>query len=194
MRIIFCLCLLLVSACTTLVPVPAQNQLLTWEQRLKTLQRLTHWTLQGTVGVRTREHAWSASLHWEQAPKSYVLQLFGPLGVNRIQLTGTENQASLLSPSQPVATARDPETLLQQALGWQLPVRHLKYWVRGMPSPGLPARHVWDSFHHLAQLDQDNWEINYTEYGNIGGIDLPMRMSLHNARLQVRLVIHQWQR
>lgn len=194
MRIFFYLCLLLLlSACTTLTPPPAQNQPLAWKQRLNQLQRISHWTLQGAAGIRTPEDAWSASLFWQQAPESYALHLFGPLGVNRIQLAGTAHQVTLITPSQPAVTAKDPETLLQQQLGWQLPVSHLKYWIRGIPAPGKPAKYIWDNFHHIVQLHQDHWEITYTEYGNINGIDLPTKITLCNAKIQVRLVIRQWQ-
>lgn len=193
MRIIFCICLFLLSACTTLTPSPAQNQPLAWKQRLTQLQRISQWTLQGTAGISTAENAWSASLLWQQTPKSYALHLLGPLGVNHIQLAGTTNQATLISPSQPAVIAKDPETLLQQELGWQIPVSHLQYWIRGIPAPGKPARYRWDNVHHLTQLNQDNWDITYLEYGNINGIDLPTKMTLRNATIRVRLVIRQWQ-
>lgn len=194
MRILFCLCLCLLSGCTTLTPPPAQNQTLAWQQRLKQLQQLSHWTLQGTAGIRTPENAWSASLFWQQTPTNYALHLFGPLGMNRIQLTGSAHQVTLMTPSQPAVTAKNPEILLQQTLGWQLPVNHLQYWIRGIPAPGKPAKYTWDNFHHLTQLEQDNWQINYTEYSNSNGIDLPTRISLHHANLQIKLVIRQWQR
>lgn len=184
--------LLLLSACTTLTP-KLQQQDLAWSTRLQQLQRINHWTIQGSVGVRTTERAWSASLFWQQTPKNYALHLFGPLGVNRIQLAGTRNQVTLTSPVQPTVSAKNAEALLQQQLGWQLPVKYLTYWIRGIPAPGQPAQLAWDEVQHLSKLNQAGWEITYTAYSNIAGVDLPTRITLQHTNLQLRLVIHQWQ-
>lgn len=183
--------LLWLTACTSMTP-PAQNQLLGWKQRSKQLAAISQWTLQGAAAIRTPENAWSASLFWQQSPQKYTLQLFGPLGVNRIQLVGSREQVTLLTPSQPPCSAKDPETLLKQELGWQLPVSHLRYWIRGIPAPKAAAKITWDQFHHITRLQQDNWIIDYQEYGNINGIDLPAKIQLHSIDLQVKLVIRQW--
>lgn len=192
MRFILYPFLLLLTACTTLTP-PASNQDLAWPARLKQLQKINHWTVQGAAGIRTVDNAWSASLFWHQTADKYSLHLFGPLGVNRIQLAGDKNQVTLTMPSEPAKTAKNAEVLLQKQLGWHLPVNYLQYWIRGIPAPQTAAQLSWDTFHHVTQLKQGGWIINYADYSNIDGIDLPTRINLHNPQLQVRLVIRQWQ-
>lgn len=194
MRSLGYLIFLLICSCTTLQPLsPANNQTLSWSERAQQLTTISKWTLQGVAGIRTAKNAWTASLFWQQQKSAYQLHLFGPLGMNRIQLAGNAEQVTLSTSSQAPITAQDAQSLLQQQLGWKLPVNHLQYWIRGIPAPDKKAKLTKDNFNHLLTLQQDGWEINYQQYSNIDGIDLPTRLNLTNPQIQLRLVIKQWQ-
>ena len=41
----------------------------------------------------------------------------------------------------------DPEALVAEIWGWQLPVAALKYWIRGIPRPGHPVADVIELEH-----------------------------------------------
>lgn len=172
--------------------VPLGKQHLPWAERQAQLAKLHNWSTQGGVAIQGDQKGWNASFDWEQRYNNYALQVFGPLGINRIELAGSPGNATLTTPDK-TYTSNSPEALLRQQLGWTLPVSNLNFWLRGLPAPNSPARRVLDSNNHLARLYQDGWELNYSRYASIEGIDLPDRIVLSNPRWQVRMVIHQWQ-
>ncbi|VFS85725.1 outer membrane lipoprotein LolB [Pseudomonas aeruginosa] len=89
--------------------------------------------------------------------------------------------------------AESPEALLEEQLGWRLPVSHLLWWVRGLPAPDSKSRLTLDADSRLARLEQDGWQIEYTRYAEQNGYWLPERLKLHGQDLDVTLVIKDWQ-
>ena len=89
--------------------------------------------------------------------------------------------------------AESPEQLLRDQLGLNLPVSHLLWWIRGLPSPDSKSRLNLDGQSHLAQLSQDGWDVEYLSYAEQNGFWLPERIKLNGFDLQVTLVIKDWQ-
>jgi len=89
--------------------------------------------------------------------------------------------------------AESAEALLQQQLGWSLPVAHLFWWIRGLPAEDSKSRLTLDSESRLAKLEQDDWQVEYLSYVQQNGYWLPERMKLHGANLDITLVIKDWQ-
>ncbi|MGZ0843299.1 lipoprotein insertase outer membrane protein LolB, partial [Klebsiella pneumoniae subsp. pneumoniae] len=81
--------------------------------------------------------------------------------------------------------AESPEALLEEQLGWRLPVSHLLWWVRGLPAPDSKSRLTLDADSRLARLEQDGWQIEYTRYAEQNGYWLPERLKLHGQSLEV---------
>ncbi len=128
---------------------------------------------------------------WQQQKRDYQVSLFGPFGVGRTTLNGTPTALTLLAAGKEYK-AQTPERLMQQVLGWQLPVTNLYFWVRGLPAPNSPASTTFDAYHHLIELKQQGWQIQYERYTAIQGIDLPSKLRLKSGQLQVKLVISSW--
>ncbi len=83
-----------------------------------------------------------------------------------------------VSPSRATATrpndeAQSPEALLEEQLGWKLPVSHLVWWVRGLPAPDSKSRLGLDNDSRLATLEQDGWQVEYLSYTEQNGYWLP---------------------
>lgn len=194
---LFCtaLFILTLTACSNIpAPTPAQNQLLTWPQRHAQLTAINHWNVQGLIGVRTPDNkGGSANVDWQQNNLNYQIHLYGPLGAGNTLLQGDANSANLQNADGKKFTAASAELLMQQQLGWHVPVTPLYYWVRGLPAPhGKPAM-AYDAYHHLIQLKQSGWIINYLNYAAVQGIDLPTKLELINNNLRVKLIIKRWQ-
>lgn len=173
---------------------PIGNHYMTWPAREKQLYGLTAWTASGSLAARNQiKGGWSASFHWEQEqPRTYELALFGPLGMNPIQIQGTPTQVTLKTSKQTL-TAENPEVLMQHALGWQLPVSNLTYWLRGLPVPRVPEGHAVDMNNHIVHLKQEGWNVQYLRYVSIHGVDLPDRILLINPPWIAHIVIQHWQ-
>jgi outer membrane lipoprotein LolB len=182
---------LFLTHCATLPP-PAQNQNLSWETRSKTLSQIQNWNLQGAIGVRTPQDSFSADLNWEQHQGNYTLSLYGPLGTNSFILTGQPNQVQLAMSDGRKFTAQDPEALVAQQLNWRLPVSNLYYWIRGLPVPGIPSHQSFDEFHHITELNQQGWKIQFLRYSSTKNTDLPTKLTLTYPQLNVKIVVSEW--
>ena len=82
---------------------------------------------------------------WLQAPHEQVLTLYSPLGSTLTELrwqVGTSSapaQAWLVQPGQATRSAADPQILLDELLGWPLPLRLFPAWLSGRPAdPQIP--------------------------------------------------------
>ena len=189
----YCFLSCLLASCATLpAKSNAFNQQLSWPQRQKQLAAIHQWQLNGAIAIKTPQQGQTASLSWQQQSLvNYHISLYGPLGAGRVTLAGT-NQGVQLQANDKLYHAKSPEALMQEMLGWQLPVGNLYYWVRGLPAPGLQARLHFDTFHHLSQLQQQGWTVHYLRYTGVGDDDLPSLLTLQRLDLTVKIVISQW--
>lgn len=183
----------LLTACATMQPPPAAtSQTMDWNARRMRLATIQQWHINGALGLRTSRQAFSGSFVWQQQPNQYVLQTFGPLGTYSMRLVGSTTGVILQTAADKRYQANDPESLLKQQLGWDLPVSNLYYWIRGIPAPAIPAATRLDKQNHLLQLAQQGWNIEYQGYQNVNGIDLPNRLVLTNPSVSIRIVIKNW--
>lgn len=170
---------------------PLGTHYLTRAQRQAQLLAIRSWNAQGNIAVHTDQKGWNASFNWQQQNNNYTLALFGPLGSNRVTLEGNPQQVTLQTSNQAYSAAT-PEALVQQRLGWEIPVTNLYYWLRGVAAPNSRARQSYDPNNHLVQLYQQDWHIVYLRYLAVNGIDLPSRILLTNPRMQANIIITSW--
>ena len=187
------LLLFLLASCAT-VPIQNEplNQNISWNTRQSQLNSITEWKLQGAVALATAHGGQNASMTWQQDNGDYQIDLFGPLGVGHTTLKGNANSVVLLANGK-TTQANSPEMLMQAVLGWQLPISHLYYWVRGIPAPNLAKTMTFDPYHHLMTLSQQGWTIQYQRYSNVQGIDVPTKILLKNGEVRAVIVISDWE-
>lgn len=118
--------------------------------------------LQGLFGVVTQNQSQSGHFIWSQQSQSFTLELYGPLGLGATTLTDTASGVSLKTSNGKVFKADSPEDLLQEVLGWSMPVEGFKYWLWGLPEPNVPYQATYDDTNHIATLNQEGWQMTYT--------------------------------
>lgn len=190
------LTLALLAGCAGLGPreaVQGTGSAQQWNTNKALLSGIDGWEINGKVGIRAPQDSGSGTLYWLQRKDYYDIRLSGPLGRGAARLTGHPGQVSLEVANQGRYQADSPETLLKEQLGWNLPVSHLVYWVRGLPAPGSKSSVTLDGDSRLAHLEQDGWRIDYDRYSDHGGYTLPERIKLQGQDLDVTLVIKDWQ-
>ena len=99
-----------------------------------------HWQLSGKLGLRGPGLAESAYLNWRQCGELYDMRISGPLGQSVARIDGDGARLLVRIEGQEPVTTTDPEQLLQERLGWSVPLRALRYWVRAEQAPGNPAQ------------------------------------------------------
>ena len=193
LKLLTLLTCLLLASCAGLRPsVPPSNQSLAWQQRQAQLQKINNWHLSGSVSIQHQNKTDLASITWNQTSNHYDIVLSGPLSLGRVEIIGRPGLVTLVSTRQKSASASSPEMLMQQQLGWQIPISSLYYWVRGLPTPGIPSNTKFDRYNHIIKLAQQGWYIEYLDFTQTHQVDLPRTISLRNPQLQVRLIIREW--
>ncbi len=173
--------------------VQGQGNQAQWREHKAQMTGIDGWQINGKIGIRAPKDSGSGTLFWLQRQDYYDIRLSGPLGRGAARLTGSPGKVSLEVANQGRYEAPTPEVLLEEQLGWNLPVSHLNWWVRGLPAPDSKSRLTLDAASRLANLDQDGWQVEYLSYAEQNGFWLPERIKLHGADLDVTLVIKEWQ-
>ena len=81
---------------------------------------------------------------------------------------------------------------MRDRVGWEVPVRALSYWVRGVVAPNGNARTRRDREGRLALIRQDRWVVEYGGYLEVEGLSLPRKITATRDGNRVRLLIKQW--
>ncbi|GMQ96647.1 MAG: lipoprotein insertase outer membrane protein LolB [Gammaproteobacteria bacterium] len=186
---------LLVSAgCAPLIPEPSKvRPEARWQARHSQLARIDSWIVQARVAVSTDKDGWQATLVWRQKKSTFDILLQGPIGQGSLTLAGEPGHVTLQTSKRESWVAADPDALLADRLGWRIPVSGLRYWILGIPDPGLAADKVLDDAGRLKRLQQSGWTISYLDYVYSGLFELPRRMVLVHPELKIRIVIAAWE-
>ena len=166
-----------------------------WPERQQQLSTLTEWQFRAHVIFKMPERKFSANVYWKQNADAYQVMLFGPLGFNAVNLDGDSNTVHLKDSHGHIYSANNPESLMQQQLGWSLPISSLYYWVRGLPAPGQITSVHYDAFHRIEILQQQGWEIYFIHYARVQLIELPQEITFTQNKYYMHLTIESdsWQ-
>ncbi|WP_043448330.1 lipoprotein insertase outer membrane protein LolB [Halotalea alkalilenta] len=190
---LFTLLLTLLAGCASQPPSPevdrAQGD---WEHQLSRIEALDRWTLTGKIGLRSPQQSRSANLDWVQQDTGYRMLISGPFGVGRNVLTGEQGGITLENGDGRFSAAT-PEDLMEQRMGWSLPISSLDHWVRGLPDPRSPSQVEVDAQGFPQAITQDGWNIEYRQWSYAAGYWLPGRLRMSYGDLIATLVVTQWQ-
>lgn len=164
-----------------------------WQGHRQSVEPIQSWTLQGKLGMRSAQESGSGTLFWLQQNDQYDIRLSGPLGRGATRITGDQQGITLEIAGQETLQAASAEELLEEQIGWRLPVNHLLWWVRGLPAPDTPSRLQLDTESRLARLAQSNWTVEYSRYQDVDGVQLPQRMQLSGYNVLLTLVVTRWE-
>ena len=181
---------LLLNGCAN-QPV-ATGAIADWDSYQQRLKQQQQWQLSAKIGVRSSSDSGSAYLKWQQAPDNYDIHLSGPLGQGSVRIIGNSEQVTLEQAGKPTLSAPTADQLLQQALGWHAPLEQLKYWVRGLPAPDLPAKIEHTPQGVVASLQQSGWQLNYSRYRDEGDFLLPGKLVATQGELKLTLIVKNW--
>ncbi len=190
--------LVLLSACVSQParsPVPVDPAL----ARQNDLQRgsVSAWRLSGRVAVSNGSQGGSGRIDWEQQGDRYTISLSAPVTRQGWRLTGDAAGARLEGVEGGPRVSQDVEGMLFAAAGWEIPVRQMVAWVRGVgATDGItaPARVSHGNGNVPATIEQIGWRIDYREWHPATATQpsLPRRIEAARGSAKVRLIVDQW--
>jgi outer membrane lipoprotein LolB len=131
---------------------------------------------------------------WQERGDTVTLQLRNPLGQTLAIVTSSPASATLELPNRPPLTADNVSTLMQNALGFALPVEGLRYWLQPSPAPTSRAKTEKDPDQpsRLKQITQDGWTIDYLAYADAPATGVKrLNLSRSEPPLDIKLVLDQ---
>jgi outer membrane lipoprotein LolB len=155
------------------------------------------WDLSGRIAVSNGGRGGSGRIDWQQRASDYTISLSAPVTRQSWQLSGNGVGARLDGIAGGPRESADVEELLLSATGWNIPVRALQNWVRGVgaatPEYG-PVRLAYDAGGLPAKLEQAGWSIEYQDWHPAapGRPSLPRRIVARNGAASVKLVVDEW--
>jgi len=145
------------------------------------------FALNGRISVKHLETRQSAGLRWTHQAQSDEILLLTPLGQTAARVYRDDQNATLDEGGKHYQDV-DAESLMEQVLGWHLPLNGLHHWVLGMADPDSPAQIERADNGQISVLRQDGWEVRFLRYAD----SLPARLQLSHEDLQVQLLIDEW--
>jgi outer membrane lipoprotein LolB len=153
---------------------------------------LAPFALNGRIAVKYNGSSHSAGLRWTHRAQADEILLLAPLGQTAARIYSDARQTTLEEGDKRYQ-ADNAESLMQQVLGWYLPLNGLHHWLLGLAEPGSPAQIERDGNGQITVLYQDGWEVRYLGYDGDSPDSLPKRLRLTQEDLQVQLLIDEWE-
>ncbi len=180
---LFCL---LLSSCSLFLPKQDERQAL--------LAQLQHWDVRGKLSIRHHQEGITGYLNWQQNKHAFSLYIAGPLAQGATRIQGNDKQVSLqLATWQKPQTAKSGEVLMQKHLGWSFPLNQLRYWIKGIDNPKMPAQNItYDNAGYIERIQQDDWTIRLSRYQYQSGHYLPSLIKITGKDYRFILSIKSW--
>lgn len=118
--------------------------------------------LQGIFGIVTPKNSESGRFTWIQNGDDFSLTLYGPLGLGATNLSTTKTEYALKTPDGQEYLADSPEELMEDVLGWSMPISGFAYWIWGEPDAAAPYEATYNDAKQIVTLNQEGWLISYT--------------------------------
>jgi outer membrane lipoprotein LolB len=131
---------------------------------------------------------------WRENGDTVTLELRNPLGQTLAIVTSSPASATLELPNKPPLTADNVSTLMQNALGFALPVEGLRYWLQPSVAPTSKAKTENDPQQdsRLKQIQQDGWTIDYLAYADAPATGVKrVNLARSEPPLDIKLVLDQ---
>ena len=163
-----------------------------YENRLKVLSEIAEWGFAGKISLDDGDQGGSGKLQWNVEPGGSGLDFHGALGRGAWHLQTGPQGAVLTQANGDVQTAPDVNELIQNRMGWPIPVNALQWWVRGLAAPGPVEEEKLDNEGRLLRLTQFGWMVNFDRYHSIDDMALPKRLDVTRDNYRVKLAISRW--
>lgn len=161
-------------------------------ERERALALQQDWGLSGRVAVSGGGDGGSGRIEWRQQGEAFSVSLSAPVSRQSWRLTAGAGQARLEGVEQGPLQGSDPEALLAEAAGWNMPLAQLRAWLRGARAEG-EAQLEFDANGLPARLRQHGWQIEYRGWDQRSQPPLPLRVFAESGERRVRLVVDRWE-
>lgn len=157
------------------------------------VNEIQSFQVKGKLGIRNANKAQAINFNWKHKPESFDITLNGPLGFGAVHIR-KNNALVELQTKDGTQTSSDAESLLAANTGVRLPIEALESWILGKPSSEEPIdRQKLNENNLLAELSQQDWDIQFKKYQQVGQIFLPEKIIATQGSIRLTIAIKSWQ-
>ncbi|SHE27074.1 lipoprotein insertase outer membrane protein LolB [Thermomonas hydrothermalis] len=155
------------------------------------------WQLSGRVALANGRQGGSGRIDWAQGGGAVQLQVTAPVTRQGWQLTVDAQGATLSGLDGGPRQDSDPQRLLREAVGWDVPLAALGCWLRGAPAGEAefgPARVIEGRDRLPQRIEQAGWVVDYAGWVSAPAeaLPLPTRIEARRGEARVRLLVDHW--
>lgn len=164
-----------------------------WEEHRQSVADLQDWGLQGRFGLQWDDGQVQGRLQWRQTDADFELRLSGPFGLTPVHVTGNLQTGQATLDDGEETLQGELEAIMQERLGFALPLPELANLVRGIPISDA-SEVMLDGQARALRILQEGWEINYRDYSCCEAPTLPGRVRFAREAMRGVLVVREWSR
>lgn len=158
------------------------------------------WRYSAKIGLRSNTIKESANVVWQMSDQSNSIRLFGPLGMGAVKLEFDQYGVELSDNEGVVHQGQNAQELLTDIIGWPLPIDALSRWLFLQPDLSQPFQYRLNDSGQLDAIRQFGWQINYRDYRDYNGRQLPRKLAAEKyfestklGPVAVKLITKDWQ-
>jgi len=155
---------------------------------------MQQWKFKGRIAVKNERENVTATLLWNQQDANYELRFIAPLGQGTYILKGSDSGVMMQAPKDKTYYADSPEELIKRSLGWDVHMAGLRYWIRGIPEPGITySELLLDDKGRLTNMEQSGFNVSIARYSDESDVSLPQKLTIKSDKIRLKLVIQSWE-
>jgi outer membrane lipoprotein LolB len=155
------------------------------------LAAMPDWSLSGRIAVSDGYDGGSGRIEWHQHGSDFDIRLSAPITRESWRLVRQGAQVRLEGLKGGTIEGDDAQALLQQAVGWDVPVDALAAWARGARS-GNTASLEFGADGLPALLGEQGWLVEYRAWTPATAPALPKKIFASQGASHVRLQVDHW--
>jgi len=149
------------------------------------------WSLSGRIAVSDGHDGGSGRIEWSQHGHDFDIRLSAPITRQSWRLVRSGSQVRLEGLDGGTREGDDAQALLQQAVGWVVPVDALAAWARGARA-GAGATLEFGADGLPALLGEQGWAVEYRAWTAGTAPALPKKVFAKQGASRVKLQVDHW--
>lgn len=140
------------------------------------------YNLSGRFSIKTAEKNYYGNFNWLKESGAEELDFMSPVGTTVAQIKIESGITSLTDEDNKTYTGNNLNQLMQDRLGFVLPMSYLHYWIQGVPLPQYPVQESLKS-----GFSQLGWNVEYLSWHDENH---PQIIQASKDNLRIKLLIN----
>lgn len=136
-----------------------------------------------------KKDAVQGGFQWQESSQQLQLDLNNPMGTVLARVLVTPQGAALQYPNGETEYASSPDALVEQLLGYVIPVAGMRSWLQGQVGSGSAVSALKQEDGVPSYFEQDSWRIHLKRYDAYGPTLLQMYRNQAQQDISIRIVI-----